>query len=179
TIATYLYDPEFVRANPDDFTYTAEEVASLERRNHDFYAGIVKLLAREKGQEMEKELESLLERPGLERDEYRQQRIKELTDGLAAFDILQKHPHKIESSRPQIGDECVEVRAVYTFPEEYRSNLLKASGDVGTVVHALIRQGAALAHIKLETNNNSLWDSREWTTLLRLVAEKLQPYRTE
>ncbi|MFH0946954.1 MAG: hypothetical protein V2A76_17305 [Planctomycetota bacterium] len=173
-IKIYLYKPEHVQQNPTEFSFTTEEVAELETRSRDFYKNIRKMLNAEMGEDMEEDLEELLSRPSSELNANDREKIADLTEGLDVLDSLEKYPHKVASSLPDVGDQCVELCAVYTFPEAKRASLLKASAGVGTLINTLVRQGSAVAHLKLTTNDNAYWNPDEWRTLVHLVSEKLK-----
>jgi len=173
-IKVYLYKPEYVKANPEEFSFTTEEITELETRSRDFWTGVRKMVNADQGEDMEEDLEELLSRPSSELNDNDRERIADLTEGLDVLDTLEKYPPRIESSMPDIGDQCVELLNVYTFPEEKRASLLKASSGVGTMVHTLVRQGSAVAHLSLMTNDNAYWNADEWRTLVHLVSEKLR-----
>ena len=173
-IKIYLYKPEYVQQNPAEFSFTTEETAELETRTHDFYQNLRKMLNAEMGEDMEEDLEELLSRPSSQLNASDREKIEDLTEGLDVLDTLEKYPHKVQSSLPDVGDQCVELCAVYTFPEAKRASLLKASSGVATLVNTLVRQGSAVAHLKLTTNDNAYWKPNEWRTLVHLVSEKLK-----
>lgn len=177
SIKIYLYDPLFVRDNISEFRDRLRDRIHFEAKYSDFYKNLESLLFKNKGIELENELEYHQSLPASSLSESLLKKIEDLFDGLEAIDLMLQHPHEIDSQEMDIGDNCLSVRAVYTYPERERAKLLKASGDVGSQYSAYIRQGSAVAHVSYETNGNHLMTEKEWESLLQLIADKMTPYK--
>ncbi len=176
-VRIYLYEPSAVQANLSAYIYTKTDLDYYEKRFRDFYDHISRVLLKEKGIELEEELEEFLMIPSKDLSSYDKKRIQELYDGLDAIDMLPQYPPKIDSSMPQVGDQCVTVRSIYTFPESERIKLDRSEGEVATQISSMVRQGSAKAFLELTTNDNSFWSPQSWDALLKLMAKKLEQFR--
>lgn len=92
---------------------------------------------------------------------------------LEAMDVLQASNPTINSALLPYGDNCLVLRAIYTFPEGKRVALSKAGGDVSSQINAHLRVGSAVAKLELITNDNSLFTDAAVNKLLEILANKL------
>lgn len=176
-IRVYLYAPDAVKARLSDYTYAKTDTVFFEKKMADFYVNTAKALLKFKGGELEDDLEDLLKTPSANRTPYQNDKIRELNDTLEALDVLQASNPTINSALLPYGDNCIILRAIYTFPEGKRAALSKGGGEVSTQINANLRVGSAVAQLELITNDNSLYTDASVNKLLEILAKKLQPFR--
>ncbi|MFC2156582.1 hypothetical protein ACFLT9_01965 [Acidobacteriota bacterium] len=178
-IRIYMYDANYVRANPSDFTITKDRLAYLENRYREFFTDALQLVRKSAGEDQEHELAELLVIPSRDRTDSINEKIAEIMDGLDVIDMLDENTHRISSEILRIGDTCASLYAVYTFPENLIKSLHKIGGNMSTQVESVMRVGSAMAHISMLTNKNDFWNREAWNKLLTHLASKLQGFKIQ